>query len=100
MLQDLDEPTIDPAIQSQEDKEIYHQNISNDFDDLEEIPLYSRRNNAIVTQRNGKQAYMSKSLHETMLWDLQPPPRRTRAGNRNILRMRVDCVGDEYTVKE
>lgn len=41
---------------------------------------------------------MSKSLHETMLWDLQPPPRRTRAGNINILRMRVDCVGD--AVKE
>lgn len=60
MLQDLDGPTIDPAIQSQEDKEIYHQNISNDLDDVEEIPLYSRRNNAIVTQRNGKQAYMKQ----------------------------------------
>lgn len=98
MLQDLDERTIDPAIQSQEDKEIYHQNIFNSFDDVEEIPLYSRRNDAVVTQRNGKQAYMSRSLHETMLWDVQPPPPRTRAGNRNILRMRVDCVVD--AVKE
>lgn len=60
MLQDLDEPTTESEIQSQEDQEIYHQNIFNDFNDIGEIPQYSQRNDAIFTRRNGKQAYMSK----------------------------------------
>lgn len=60
MLQDLDEPTTESEIQSQEYQEIYHKNIFNDFNDIEEIPQNSRRNDAIFTRRNGKQAYMSK----------------------------------------
>lgn len=60
---------------------------SNDFDDLEALPLNSRKNDSIVPRLNGKLAYLSKDKKH--LWDIVPTTQaRTRA--RNIIRM---CVG-------
>lgn len=66
--------------------------IQDDFDELEQIPVYSRLHHDIVTKADGSRAYISRN--KAMLWDMQPKL-ESRPANRNILRIRMGCAVGE-----
>ncbi|XP_046663091.1 piggyBac transposable element-derived protein 1-like [Homalodisca vitripennis] len=76
-------------VQGHEEGSVFLGNMSDDFDELDIIPIHNRLHGDIVTKADGSQAYISRN--RKMLWNMQPSQER-RTPARNILRMRMGCT--------